>query len=83
MYFGREMALALVDKVDVFMTTTDTLMQGGGEKLLIEISLDKKIPIISSNKNGIEAGSTLGLMIGIRHRLPPPLSIDSYQYLLC
>ncbi len=56
----QEMALALVGKVDVFMTTTDTLMQGGGEKLLIDISLDKKIPIISSNKVGIEAGSTFG-----------------------
>ena len=56
----REMALALVDKVDVFMTTTDTLMQGGGEKALIEISLAKKIPIMSSNKKGIEAGSTFG-----------------------
>lgn len=56
----RQMALELVGKVDVFMTTTDTLMQGGGEKALIEISLDKKIPILSSNKIGIENGSTFG-----------------------
>ena len=56
----REMALALAGQVDVFMTTTDTLMQGGGEKALIKISLDQKIPIISSNKAGIEEGSTFG-----------------------
>lgn len=56
----RQMAQELVGTVDVFMTTTDTLMQGGGEQVLIEISLDKKIPILSSNKAGIEAGSTFG-----------------------
>ncbi len=47
-------------KADVFMTTTDTLMQGGGEEELIKISLDKKIPILSSNKKGIGQGSTFG-----------------------
>lgn len=56
----RQMALDVAAKVDVFMTTTDTLMQGGGERALIEISLDKKIPILSSNKIGIEEGSTFG-----------------------
>ncbi|MBM3300119.1 MAG: ABC transporter substrate-binding protein, partial [Deltaproteobacteria bacterium] len=56
----RKMALELVGKVDAFMTTTDTLMQGGGEQALIEVSLDKKIPILSSNKAGIEQGSTFG-----------------------
>jgi len=56
----RQMALDAAPKVDVFMTTTDTLMQGGGERALIEISLDKKIPILSSNKIGIEEGSTFG-----------------------
>ncbi len=56
----RQMALELVGKVDVFMTTTDTLMQGGGEQALIQISLDSKIPILSSNKIGIENGSTFG-----------------------
>jgi len=56
----RDAALALVGKVDVFMTTTDTLMQGGGEEALIKVSLDKKVPILSSNKVGIEQGSTFG-----------------------
>ena len=56
----RKMALDISGKVDVFMTTTDTLMQGGGEKALIEVSLERKIPILSSNKAGIEAGSTFG-----------------------
>ena len=54
------MALEVADKTDVFMTTTDTLMQGGGENVLIEVSDKKKIPILSSNKAGVEAGSTLG-----------------------
>jgi len=58
----RDAALKLLGKVDVFMTTTDTLMQGGGEQALIEVSLDKKIPILSSNKAGIEQGSTFGVV---------------------
>ena len=56
----RQMALDIAGKADVFMTTTDTLMQGGGEEVLIEVSREKKIPILSSNKAGVEAGSTLG-----------------------
>jgi len=56
----KSMALSLVGKVDAFVTTTDTLMQGGGEDVLIEISKEKKIPILSSNKKGIENGSTFG-----------------------
>ncbi len=56
----RQMALDIAAKVDVFMTTTDTLCQGGGESALIKISLQKKIPILSSNKIGIEEGSTFG-----------------------
>lgn len=56
----RKMALQTASRVDVFMTTTDTLCQGGGESALIDISLEKKIPIISSNKAGIIEGSTFG-----------------------
>jgi len=56
----RQMALDVAAKVDIFMTTTDTLCQGGGEAALIKISLQKKIPILSSNKIGIEEGSTFG-----------------------
>ncbi len=55
-----EMALTVAKDVDVFMTTTDTLCQGGGEKALTDVSLDKKIPILSSNKVGIEEGATFG-----------------------
>ncbi len=50
----------LIGKVDAFMTTTDTLMQSGGEKALIKLSLKNKIPILSSNKTGIIQGSTFG-----------------------
>lgn len=56
----KQMAEGLAGMVDVFMTTTDTLMQGGGEELLIDISLKRRIPILSSNKSGIEKGSTFG-----------------------
>ena len=58
----RDMALRLADQVEAFMTTTDTLMQSGGEQALIEVSLEKKIPILSSNKIGIEQGSTFGVV---------------------
>ncbi len=56
----RQMALDVADRTDVYMTTTDTLCQGGGEDALIEIALRNKIPILSSNKSGIENGSTFG-----------------------
>lgn len=58
----RNAALKLASQVDVFMTTTDTLMQSGGEQALIEVSLDKKVPILSSNKTGVEQGSTFGIV---------------------
>jgi len=56
----KHMAKSLIGKVEAFMTTTDTLMQNGGEKILIELSLAHKIPILSSNKEGIRDGSTFG-----------------------
>ncbi len=56
----RQMADALVGRVDVFISTTDTLMQSGGEQVLIDISLQNGIPILSSNKSGIEKGSSFG-----------------------
>ncbi|WP_104399416.1 ABC transporter substrate-binding protein [Vibrio penaeicida] len=55
-----ELAMDQVGKTDVFMTTTDTLMQSGGEEALIAISHQHKIPILSSNKSGILKGSTFG-----------------------
>lgn len=58
----RTMASDVAHRADAFMTTTDTLLQGGGEKVLIEISRLKSIPILSSNKSGIEQGSTFGLV---------------------
>ncbi len=55
-------AMTLVNDVDVFVTTTDTLIQGGGELALIELSLTHKIPILSANKKGIEQGATFGVV---------------------
>ncbi|MEE8059630.1 MAG: ABC transporter substrate-binding protein [Pseudomonadales bacterium] len=71
----KSMATALIGHVDVFMTTTDTLMQSGGEHELIKISLKNNVPILSSNKAGILKGSsfgpvadfyTLGKMAGVK-----------------
>ena len=59
----RKMAQSLAGKVDAFITTTDTLMQSGGEQVLTEISLRHKIPILSSNKAGIEKGSSFGPVV--------------------
>ncbi|MCJ8339166.1 MAG: ABC transporter substrate-binding protein [Pseudomonadales bacterium] len=56
----KKMADSLAGKVDAFITTTDTLMQGGGEEMLIKVAQKMKIPILSSNKKGVEAGSTFG-----------------------
>lgn len=56
----RSMAESLVGEVDGFITTTDTLMQDGAELALIAISKEHNIPILSSNKKGIEQGATFG-----------------------
>ena len=56
----QQLAQALAGSVDAFITTTDTLMQGGGEEMLIKVARELKIPILSSNKTGVEAGSTFG-----------------------
>ena len=47
-------------KPEVLVTTTDTLMQNGGEEILAKIAKKSKLAILSSNKLGIEAGATLG-----------------------
>ena len=56
----EHMAKSLIGKVEAFMTTTDTLMQNGGEKILIGLSLTHEMPILSSNKEGIRDGSSFG-----------------------
>lgn len=57
---AQKMAEALAGKIDAFVTTTDTLMQGGGEAMLIKVAQKLQVPILSSNKSGVEAGSTFG-----------------------
>lgn len=59
----EEKAIRLAPEVDVFMATTDTLMQAGGEDRLIAISLDKGVPILSANKKGIQNGSAFGPVV--------------------
>ena len=54
---------AVGENVDVLMTTTDSLMQSGGESILIKASLANGIPILSSNKSGIESGATFGPVV--------------------
>jgi len=58
----KNKGLTLVNEVDAFITTTDTLMQSGGESALIALSLAHKIPILSANKKGIEQGATFGVV---------------------
>lgn len=53
-------ANTLPNDVDLYITTTDTLLQNGGEAALIPIAEQKNIPILSSNKAGIMQGSTFG-----------------------
>jgi len=55
-----DMAKSVASKVDAFVTTTDTLMQSGGELALIDVSEIFGVPILSSNKKGIEQGATFG-----------------------
>ncbi len=56
----EHLAQQLSSQVDAFVTTTDTLMQGGGEQRLIVVSKRTKKPILSSNKQGVLDGSTFG-----------------------
>lgn len=56
----KRLAEQVVGQVDAFMTTTDTLIQAGGEQILIELSLEHGIPVLSSNKKGIEQGASFG-----------------------
>ncbi len=56
----QRLAEQVAGQVDAFMTTTDTLMQSGGEQILIDISLKHSIPVVSSNKKGIEQGASFG-----------------------
>ena len=55
-----KLAENIVNSVEAFVTTTDTLMQNGAERALIELSNQHNIPILSSNKKGIEQGATFG-----------------------
>lgn len=53
-------ASSIANQVDLFITTTDTLLQNGGEEVLIDVASKTGIPILSSNKKGIEKGATFG-----------------------
>ncbi|RXJ74361.1 hypothetical protein CS022_04770 [Veronia nyctiphanis] len=56
----KEMASEVSNSVDVFMTTTDTLCQSGGEDAIIPISISSNTPILSSNLAGIKKGYAFG-----------------------
>lgn len=53
-------ATNIMNDVDLFITTTDTMLQNGGEEILISIANQSNIPILSSNKTGIQQGATFG-----------------------
>jgi putative ABC transport system substrate-binding protein len=55
-----QLAKSVIKDIDALVTTTDTLMQNGAELALIELSSQYNIPVLSSNKKGIEQGATFG-----------------------
>jgi putative ABC transport system substrate-binding protein len=55
-----QFAKSVIKDIDAFVTTTDTLMQNGAELALIELSRQYNVPVLSSNKEGIEQGATFG-----------------------
>jgi len=52
-----------INDIDLIITTTDTLIQNGGEEVIIEIAKQHQLPILSSNKQGIQKGATLGPVV--------------------
>ncbi|KOO16950.1 hypothetical protein AKJ18_02415 [Vibrio xuii] len=56
----KQQASLIAPNVDLFITTTDTLLQNGGEEVLITIANQSNIPVLSSNKKGIQQGATFG-----------------------
>lgn len=50
----------LAQNTDVFFSTTDTLMQSGGEAALIDVSYKTKTPVLSSNMSGVKQGAAAG-----------------------
>ena len=89
-----QMAEDVVSRADLFITTTDTLLQSGGEEALIRISLKYKVPVLSSNKTGITQGAlygpvadfyTLGYMAGekaadiLKNGTPPSRISSEWQ----
>ncbi len=49
-----------LSEIDVLYNACDTLIQTGGEEISIKIGLEKKIPVFSCNKEGIELGALAG-----------------------
>lgn len=52
-----------ISNIDLIITTTDTLIQNGGEEVIIELANQHRLPILSSNKLGIQKGATLGPVV--------------------
>lgn len=53
----------VISSIDLIITTTDTLIQNGGEEVIIELANQYQLPILSSNKIGIQKGATLGPVV--------------------
>lgn len=52
-----------ISNIDLIITTTDTLIQNGGEEVIIELANQHRLPVLSSNKLGIQKGATLGPVV--------------------
>jgi len=50
----------VIDDVDAIIATCDTLVQGGGEEIIIDFSLLYKKPSYTCNKDGVLKGALIG-----------------------
>lgn len=56
----RSQLLNIIDTVDAIFSACDTLIQGGGEKIVIEFSREHKKPSFTCNKDGVLKGALMG-----------------------
>jgi putative tryptophan/tyrosine transport system substrate-binding protein len=52
--------LAVTDDIDALFLACDTLIQSGGEEIVIAVALEHQIPTLSCNKSSIHKGALIG-----------------------
>jgi len=56
----RQQLISTIDQVDSLFSACDTLIQSGGEAIVIEISKQYKKPTFTCNKDGVLQGALIG-----------------------